>query len=101
MALRGPGHEPHGTASASPLDTARSALLVACAALSIGLCVWGTVGWRRAYRARAEVDHLVSAEQLRDAQLLRIIARGGEAAAQLAVEGRLDASSAELVVDGP
>jgi len=77
-----------------------STLLVACSALSIGLCLWGTVGWRRAYRAQGEVDHLVREEEARDAQLLRIVARGGEAAAQLALEGRFEASPAEIVVDG-
>jgi hypothetical protein len=87
-------------ASTSRIGIARSALLVACTALSIGLCVWGTVGWRRAYRAQAEIDHLVWAEEVRDAQLLRIIVRGGEAAAQLALEGRFDASPSEFLVDG-
>lgn len=87
-------------ASDSPIDMARSTLLVACTALSIGLCVWGAVGWRRAYQAQAEVDHLVRAEEVRDAQLLRVIVRGGEAAAQLALEGRFDGSSAQILVDG-
>ena len=61
--------------------------VVACMLLSIALCVWGAIGWRRAYRAQAEADHLTSAEQFRDVQLLRIVVRGGEAAAQLALEG--------------
>jgi hypothetical protein len=54
--------------------------------LSIALCVWGSIGWRRAYRAQAEADHLMSAEQFRDVQLLKIVVRGGEAAAQMALE---------------
>jgi hypothetical protein len=88
------------TASTSRIATARSALLVACTAVSIGLCVWGTVGWRRAYRAQAEIDQRVWAEEVRDAQLLRIIVKGGEAAAQLALEGRFDAIPAELLAGG-
>ena len=62
-------------------------LLVACMALSIALCVWGTIGWRRAYRAQSEADHLTQAEQFRDTQLLRIVVRGGEAAAQMTLQG--------------
>jgi hypothetical protein len=87
-------------AMTSRIQTARSALLVACTALCTGLCVWGTVGWRRAYRAQAEIDQLVRAEELRDVQLLRIIVRGGEAAAQLALEERLDRSPSAIFAAG-
>jgi hypothetical protein len=93
MALHGPGR-------GGRTDRARCTLLVTCTALSIGLCAWGSVGWRRAYRAEADVDHLVRTEQVRDAQLLRIIVRGGEAAAQLALEGRFEATAAGMLVDG-
>jgi len=65
-------------------------LLAACVVLSVVLCVWGAVGWRRAYRAQAEADRLTRAEQLRDAQLLRIVVSGGEAIAQMALEGISD-----------
>jgi hypothetical protein len=65
-------------------------LLAACVVLSVALCVWGALGWRRAYRAQAEADRLTRAEQLRDAQLLRIVVSGGEAVAQMALEGISD-----------
>jgi TRAP-type C4-dicarboxylate transport system permease small subunit len=82
---------------ADRMNRARSMLLVvACMVLSIALCVWGTIGWRRAYRAQAEVDNLAGAEQFRDAQLLRIVVRGGEAAAQLALEGMSEAVPAAV-----
>jgi hypothetical protein len=67
-------------------STAHLMLLGASAALSTSLCVWGAVGWGRAYRAEAEVNHLTWADELRDAQLLGVVVRGGEAAAQLALE---------------
>jgi hypothetical protein len=62
-------------------------LLVACMVLSVALCIWGAVGWRRAYRAEAEADRLTRDVQLRDLQLLSMVVRGGEAAARLALEG--------------
>ncbi len=82
---------------ADRMNRARSSLLVvACMVLSIALCAWGTIGWRRAYRAQAEFENLAWAEQLRDAQLLRIVVRGGEAAAQLALDGMSEAVPAAV-----
>ncbi len=80
---------------------ARSLVLLVCTALSIGLCAWGTLGWRRAYRAQAEVDHLRWAERLEDAQLLRIVVAGGEAVARLALEGPPETAASAQLEDAP
>ncbi len=76
-----------GVERARTTSRAPPTLLLVCAVLAVALCVWGAVGWRRAYRAQAEADQVTWTEGFRDAQLLRVVVRGGEAVAQMALEG--------------
>jgi hypothetical protein len=61
---------------------------VATALAAAALCAWGTVGWRRAYAAQVTAAGLARERELREAQLLRIVVRGDEAAAELSAEER-------------
>jgi hypothetical protein len=79
--------DPHHLNAREPPGRPGIELLVACVGVAVALCVWGTIGWRHAYRAEAEANQLRWSEQLREAQLLGIMVRGSEASARMTLEG--------------